>query len=607
MNRLKNLLKNMERKTFAFLAALSVCAACVVVFLVWYFGHYGEPYMQNEIINLSEGWHYSTAETGDSVLKHLRAGPVIEPGETLTMYRTLNENLREAAILIRTNHQAVNVYLDGVPLYVNRELAPKENPGMALHFILLPDDYLNQTLKIELTSPYTNYAGRTSPILMGTIPSLEAFTISRSIRSVILMSMCLLLGLCVIALTFLQTLEGSVCPQNLALGIFAVIWALYYICTDYIAFQFFTPVMVSALSLGLYFAYPVPLMLFYYFSFKHYRKWMLPILIPRIAFTVAAILLQLLGVVDFPWLVDIHNALLLAGIGCSALLAVLEALKKNRMMMVAAPLIVIPFISNIYNMNIFYNRLDVVPYVHTRDAYFVLILAVLIYGIGHLFSRYYRSQREYELLSVKNRYILENYQTLEKHMTQIAHMKHEIRHHLFIVRELCARGEYEGLLTYLSDVQNDFAEIEEPVACGNHVIQAVLGHAARRAKELGFAIDFEILFLPPLAVPDTDLVSLFMNLLDNALESCSRVEDPQKRWIKVRLKARPSYMCLSITNAWQGKLKKSGNGYVSSKDDSIQHGHGIEVVRKIVEKHDGLALFEHTHDTFSAEVALPVV
>jgi sensor histidine kinase regulating citrate/malate metabolism len=211
-----------------------------------------------------------------------------------------------------------------------------------------------------------------------------------------------------------------------------------------------------------------------------------------------------------------------------------------------------------------------------------------------------------QMMEMKNAFMLENYHTLESYFTQIAQMKHEIQHHLLAIRELSENEEYERLLKYLSDIQGDYREIEEPIACGNRIIQAILGHAAHRARELGFEMEFEILPLSALAIPDADLVSLFTNLLDNALESCACIPDTKDRWIKVRVKTRPPYLCLSVTNARQGKIDKTGDSYNCTKADPTFHGQGIEIVRRLTEKHNGFASFEHTENTFTAEIALPV-
>ncbi|MCL2078577.1 MAG: GHKL domain-containing protein [Oscillospiraceae bacterium] len=209
-----------------------------------------------------------------------------------------------------------------------------------------------------------------------------------------------------------------------------------------------------------------------------------------------------------------------------------------------------------------------------------------------------------QMMEIKNRLIMENYKDLESHFTQIAQMKHELRHHLFAIKEIYESGEHERLLTYLADVQSSVAEIDDPISCGNRVIQAILGHASRRAREMSFEIKFDILPLPSLSIPDTDLVSLLMNLLDNALESCARIQNIKDRWIKVRLKTRHPYLCLSVANARQGAISREGDTYVSSKESGLLHGHGIEIIRRIADKHDGFTAFEHSADAFEAEVAL---
>lgn len=211
-----------------------------------------------------------------------------------------------------------------------------------------------------------------------------------------------------------------------------------------------------------------------------------------------------------------------------------------------------------------------------------------------------------QVQEIKNEYLLENYRALESHYRQISETKHEMRHHLLAIRALLCSGAYGQLDNYLSEIEACFSEDSDPIPCNNRVIQAVLGHAAWRARELGFTIQFEILPLPDLRIPDTNLVSLFMNLLENALESCEKIEESKDRWIQVRLKTHQSYLCLSICNARCGELIVSGDSYGSTKSTSVLHGHGIAVVRKIVDRHNGLISIEHTDDRFCVDIALPV-
>lgn len=214
---------------------------------------------------------------------------------------------------------------------------------------------------------------------------------------------------------------------------------------------------------------------------------------------------------------------------------------------------------------------------------------------------------EMQIQEIKSEYLLENYQTLENHYKQISEAKHEMRHHLFAIHTLLNDGEYEQLDTYLSNIEENFSESATLIPCENRVMQAIFNHADQRARKLGFTIQFEILPLSDLRISDADLVSLLMNLLENALESCENIQERKNRWIQVKLKTRQPYLCLSICNARCGELIINDDSYTSTKNDTALHGHGIAVVKKIVDKHSGLISFEHTDDTFCVEIALPVI
>ena len=241
------------------------------------------------------------------------------------------------------------------------------------------------------------------------------------------------------------------------------------------------------------------------------------------------------------------------------------------------------------------------------NAFIAAIITIAGLSFSFIQLLVVHSARKMQMIEMRNELLQENYQTLESHFTQIAQMKHEMNHHLFAIRALFENGDNEQLAKYLSDIQNSFAEVKAPVVCDNRIIQSVLSHASRMARRLDFEISFNISPLPNLSVPDADIVSLFMNLLNNALESCESIQDPSKRWIEVQIKTRKPYLYMSVINARQGAVIMDGERYISTKKDPIAHGHGMDIIQKTAEKHGGFVLFEHTEDTFSAEAAISVV
>lgn len=602
LKKARETLRQMERRTVIFIAAALVCVAAMGAFLSAYFGCYENPYLRGTLIDLSAEWDYRVGDASapPQRLDSLGSGPKIGAGEVLTLSKTLDTALPEAAILVRTNHQAISVYLDGVPLLV-RESAPDENPGMALYFLLLPPDYPGKTLTLEITSPYYQYAGLTGRVYMGSIPTLEAFTLSRSMRSVIMMSMCLLIGLMTIALTLVQAVKGAPRWGQLCIGMFAVVLALYYVCVDYIVFQFFTPLQMSMLSLGLYYLLPLPLLLFFCFSFRHYRKWLLPVVALHGVFVAVAFVLQGFGLVQLPRLLDVNNlfwALLLYAV----VLTFLEAARKNRLMIIAAPFMALMYGSILYNFRTFYGRDGVVPYSY-RDTYFLLILSVLIFSIQQFFSRYYRRQRETELLQLQNRLARESWAEVKTHLLQVGGLKHELAKHYAAVQAFLDNGRYEQARSYLAQCVGEVTAVTGAVHHENFLLNAVVGKLTQRAGELG--VKLELNLKPcPIGVADPDLYSLLNNILENALEACEAVPTDAGRFIRLTLTRQEPYLHITCVNSKSRHVVPAEEGLQSTKPDPAEHGYGLWTVRRIVGRYDGILDMDYDDATFTITAAL---
>jgi signal transduction histidine kinase len=471
---------------------------------------------------------------------------------------------------------------------------------MALHFILLPNDYLHKTLKVEINSPYALYSGRTHPILLGTIPSLEAHSLSRSMRSFILMAMCLALGISLIAFTFVQGFNGVVRKELLAIGVFAVIWALYYVCTEYIVFQFFTPLQMSVLSLGLYFSFQAPLTLFFYFSFERYKKQMLPAVILHSGFAAAALALQLFGIMDLPRLININNVFL-AGFVYTIILTVLEAAKKNRMMILAAPFLIIAYGSMLHNFYVFYTRDGVVPYTY-RDTYLLLVSAVLVFDMRQFFGEIYRHRRENELLSLQKRLAQDSYQHIKAHLHEVGGLKHETRNHFAAMRTYLEGGRLEEALSYLNQYSKQVIAVTETVYHDNFLINSVVGDLLQRARERDIKVDLN-LKAAPARIADPDLYSLLSNIADNALEACMTMPDDRERFIRLTVARREPYLNIRCVNSKSGEIIIA-DGKIQTTKTGSGHGYGLWTIGRIVDAYDGIMNIDHDENTFTVIAAL---
>ena len=594
--------RRIPRETALFLLVILLTALGLIYLLSAYFRFYSAPHMMGEIIDLSSGWQYSVEGLeGLHNLETLRTGPGLEAGQTIQLYRTLNEEPPgRISIMIRANHQYLQVYLDDDLLYADAVIDININPGMALHYILLPEGYITKTLRVQLTSPYALYSGRTGAIFMGLQSSLEAFALASSMRSVILMAMCLLIGIVTILLTFLQGVYGSRNPQGLAVGIFAVVWGLYYVCTEYIAFWFFPPFWMSALSLGLYFSFQAPLALYFYFSFSYYRKWMLPACIVHCGFPLIAILLQALGVVDMPALVNLNN-ILLSGLVYTTVLVVLEAVRLRSTMIIAAPFMLIAYISMLMNFHNFYTRHGVPPYSY-RDTYFLLVLCILGYTVWQFFNLHYRNRQENDVLAMQSRLALASHEQIKTHMQELGGLKHDIRSHLAMLQTYLSAFEYDKALRYLENYMGKAIAITEAAYHPHYIVNAMAGSLLRRAKEQNTEVKLN-LKASPVNISEPDLYSLLSNLIDNALESCAKLPADSERFIHFGITQREPYICICMENSYSGEIS-CAEGVILSTKTEPGHGYGLWIIRRIAESYEGFIDTEYDATRFIVTVLI---
>lgn len=165
-----------------------------------------------------------------------------QPGEVWYAQRVLTQSIPNAALMLFTNHQQMRVFLEDECLYASSFDPDHKNPGMAIHFVPLPDGYVGKTLRIELVSPYAVYAGRLSPVYIGDIPSLNAMAFGAVLPKILILAIMMgggLLGM--LTSIFLYIKNNTPLWNILLVSISSFIWGLYQITTTYVSYLLFPP------------------------------------------------------------------------------------------------------------------------------------------------------------------------------------------------------------------------------------------------------------------------------------------------------------------------------------------------------------------------------
>lgn len=218
-----------------------------------------------------------------------------------------------------------------------------------------------------------------------------------------------------------------------------------------------------------------------------------------------------------------------------------------------------------------------------------------------------QQSREQGLL-LENKRIAENYHALEAWISDASARSHEINHQLTALDCLYQRGDYEQLGTVLSKLQAEQKSRSIVTFTRNRTVNTILQNAAAQAKRQQIRFHVQASLPEDLNIPETDLCSLLMNMLDNALEAAAKVASPEERSVSLRIKVSAPYLAIRCENSYNGEVKKDKKGrLLTTKENPAVHGYGCRQMEKMAKKYQSVLLF-HTEDPhiFTVETALRI-
>jgi Histidine kinase-, DNA gyrase B-, and HSP90-like ATPase. len=182
------------------------------------------------------------------------------------------------------------------------------------------------------------------------------------------------------------------------------------------------------------------------------------------------------------------------------------------------------------------------------------------------------------------------YEALTINIEETRKARHDLRHHLLLVRSYVEEDNEVELLEYLEEHQKAFpVEVEETI-CKNTAVNLLACYYIGLAKEKGIYTDFKISIDEDLGILDSDLSIIFGNCLENALEACERMKsgDP---FIRVRAGMKMGNLVIVIGNSFDG-LTLFENGEFRSIKRKGDGGIGISSIRAVAKKYGGEPSFE---------------
>lgn len=297
---------------------------------------------------------------------------------------------------------------------------------------------------------------------------------------------------------------------------------------------------------------------------------------------------------------DFHLKLLFAVISKTLFFAVMSALllwlKKRQKPFLQYDksvffTILIPFIAQIIVLILFavcdspsmtatQNRLI------TINAFFLLIVNLLIFGLNQYNQKKHLEFTEMQIQLQKEHDSAEYYKMLIAQNENQRILIHDMKKHLQSIALLNEDNQNEKIKAYIDQLMQSSDLLEFSKICDHKILNNILCRYKKVCNDLHIAFHADIRSNTTTFLSDSDVTSLFCNMLDNAVEASNHIKDSYIEITAAQRKHTP-FVIITIINSCAGNPFSPNGELVSSKQNPQAHGFGIKSMEKIIHNYNG--------------------
>lgn len=171
-----------------------------------------------------------------------------------------------------------------------------------------------------------------------------------------------------------------------------------------------------------------------------------------------------------------------------------------------------------------------------------------------------------------------------------------------LVSVLLFRRKHDEAKCYLEKMTGMMPASEFMFNTGNYIADAILSEGHEAASADGITIDFSG-SIPP-TIDSTDLCILLSNSLNNAIEACQPISG--SRTITICAAFQQGIFVLIMKNPTLHKGQAKDIFPQTTKSDKSSHGFGLENIRKVVCRYDGIVHTSIDNGWFTIDVSLKI-
>lgn len=187
------------------------------------------------------------------------------------------------------------------------------------------------------------------------------------------------------------------------------------------------------------------------------------------------------------------------------------------------------------------------------------------------------------------------YSDLASTYSEIRKMRHDIDNHIFAIKALLDNGKTELVSEYIGKISERQLPEVRLADCRNTVVASYLEKKFKDITDEGIRLKTDLHLPADIDISSPDLICIYGNILDNALDACRNQTDAA---ITLKTVYREPYLIISCTNPAGPDEKKE------RRIPQLERGIGFTILSSIAAQYDGRFDAKNEDGMFYTEMIL---
>mgnify|MGYP000042427567 CR=1 FL=1 len=239
---------------------------------------------------------------------------------------------------------------------------------------------------------------------------------------------------------------------------------------------------------------------------------------------------------------------------------------------------------------------------NSRYSYVILFLVVSTFGAFESILLGYNKIFKRKTSEFQEDLLINQYEEIKTVYLNMRGFRHDYHNHIQVIKAHLYMDRLDLVDEYLLELEGELERIDSRVRSGNLMLDAILNSKIAIAEKYSIKVKCKAEVNKDLPVSDIDLCVILGNLLDNAIESCQKLNE--NKFIRIYVAIIKKQLYISIQNSAKEELDFNDRNYITNKRGN--HGLGMKRVNILVNKYNGFLNLQNEPGIFASEVTLPI-